>query len=244
VSGLLCPKEAEFTASYELQQPGGGMVVPAQRVARQTKLCKSAPAQGGNPEKLTCAGGEGYSGEIRGELAAGWAADFTVVGDATKKVTCNEAKWAGKFAENGAPAAVEGGIRTFTMKSNGGASCTSTLTGNPAVTVTMLNLPYSQSTVTNNGVEAPQGILGITGQNANNPVRVQLAFNAENCEYRRQSFVGSVLHGNPTTVLFEGRWGKQQGGGGCPANLQYEALLKFLRPVVGEPDKNVFVANE
>jgi hypothetical protein len=242
VSGFLCPKKAQFSATYVLQQPGGGRVNPAQGVARTTKLCTVAPGTQGNPQKLVC-GGAGYAGEIRGELVAGWSGVFYVLSDTTKHITCNEVKWSGKFAENGAPAAVDGGIRDLTLKSNGVATCTSNLAGNPAVTVTMRNLTYDPSAIIYEGVEPPQGRLAIAGRNGN-PVEVQLAFNAETCTYERKSFTGLVYNTNPSAVFLYGRWHKQLGGGGCPADLSFETELKFLRPLAGQPDQNVFVANE
>lgn len=242
--------KGEFT--LELSGEGKGQEWQGNANPPPTKLCKVAPTENAVTHRLKCPAGppaEGYSGEIRGELLSG-IGSLESIGEPGTEITCNDVKYAGKFEENGTPAAALGGINNLTYTAVGGGACPSTLAGNPAVTVTFLNLPYSKSGINYSRLGNPQGILVFRPQAANKPVRLKLAFGAVTCEYKRfLIFVGSAFNGvgaNPSSLLLSGIWKRAVGGAACPAELKDIALLTLKRPnpMVGQPDLSAYVASE
>jgi len=245
-TGLFYGKEpASFTGELSTKLTGAHAGEEWQRVP-PTKLCKSKPNTNVTTQRLKCTAGDGYAGEIKGELPSGVG---TLDAGGGEEITCNEVKYDGKFKENGTPAAVAGGINHLTYEDGGGA-CPSTLAGNPAVAVSFLNLPYSKSTLLYRGIGNPQGGLTFKPQPGNNPMRLKLVFGAPavTCEYKYQGvFGGAVLNGtggNSSSLLLATTWQRDVGGAACPMQLNSSALLTLKRPNPGNPDEIAYVAAE
>jgi hypothetical protein len=247
VSGSKCPEKAgTISAAWVLQQPGGGNAQMAQRGAATTVLCPVNPPLDPATRRLKCpVPALPYSGEVRGSLVGGFKATFKVVGDPTKVVTCAEASFAGKFDSDGKYAS-PGGITDLKFTGAGGGQCTSTLTGaNPPVTVSVLNLPYSQSVISYARTSGPQGYIGFEGAAAA-PVRLLLNYAGLICVYGPVSFDGAISNALASTVRLSGVWGAIDPGGTCvpgPSAIILNAELKFSL-ISGGAEASAYVAAE
>lgn len=144
-----------------------------------------------------------------------------------------------------------GGINSLTYQSAGGACSSTLLAGEPPVTVTYLNLPYSKSEIFYWKLGNPQGVLAFKPSEAAKPFGLKLVFAGKECEYSRVGdFIGAILNGvgpNPSLLGLSGVWLRIRGeAAACPQRLQETASLTFKRPnpIEGQPDLNAYVAAE
>jgi hypothetical protein len=250
VSGSKCPEKAgSLSATFTLQQPGGGNAQMARRGGATTLLCTANPVLNPATRRLRCPipPGLGYAGEIRGSLVPTTAATIKVFGFPTKFVTCNEAKLVGKFEENGS-SAVPGGVTELKLTAVGGGQCTSTLTGaNPPVTVSMLNLPYSKSMISYERTTGPQATLGFAGASGGQ-AGLLINYAGLVCRYHPFSFDAAITNASgasETLMTISGIWDHDQlNDPACPLSLISDALMLLKRPGAGGTEVNLFVAGE
>lgn len=238
-SGSLCPKEAAaLTAAYELTAPSTPAFVSAVGLL-PTKMCKMLPKVNEMTNRLQCAAGQGYSGEIRTSGTS--STEFKDIATPTEIITCGETEIAGKFEEDGS-GTPGNGITNISYKSEGGP-CTSTLAGNPEVAVTMLNLPYSSSAIGYSSHEPAHGSLGIGGQ-VGSQTKLRIEHGMTTCDYTRYRFDGRVTNiVFSLSVRISGTWGT--GDAGCPATLEQTTIVTLTRPnPSGGADLDVYVASE
>jgi hypothetical protein len=245
VSGSKCPEKAgTLSAAWALQQPGGGNAQMAQRGGATTSLCDVFPEENPATRRLKCPNMHSYAGEIRGSLVTGASATFTDP-VTSKAATCTEAKMVGKFDSDGKYAS-PGGITDLKFTGAGGGQCTSTLTGaNPPVTVSVLNLPYSQSVISYARTSGPQGYIGFEGAAAA-PVRLLLNYAGLICVYGPLSFDGAISNALASAVRLSGVWGAIDPGGTCvpgPSTIVLNAELKFSL-ISGGAEASAYVAAE
>lgn len=235
----LNPK-ATFSATYAMAKPLSGDLFVAKEVAQGTKLCKVNPPVVGGVRQ--CPAGEGYAGPaIEVNLPAATSAKFLT---GMEEVNCNEMKLTGNFQENGAFAALNGGIQTFTYKTNNG-NCTSTLAGNPAVTVTMINLAYNESEIAYFQRENPQAQLGFQGSNG--VVKLRMVIGAVTCNYRRDALSAQISNGagagGKTAIEISATWELEVQPGGCPMALVQIPINNLAKFEQGG-GANLYVAKE
>lgn len=234
----ISPK-ATFSATYEMAKPLSGELFVAKEVAQGTKLCKANPPVVGGVRQ--CPAGEGYAGAIEVNLPATASAKFVT---GMQEVSCNEMKMTGNFQENGTFAALNGGIQTFTYKTNNG-NCTSTLAGNPAVTVTMINVAYNESEIAYFQRENPQAQLGFQGSNG--VVKLRMVIGAVTCNYRRDALSAQISNGagagGKTTIEISANWELEAQPGGCPA-LFVQVPITNLAKFEQGGGASLFVAKE
>lgn len=248
VSGSKCPEKAgTLSATYVLQQPGGGNAQMAQRGGATTLLCTIQPPVDPLTRRLKCPipPAQSYSGEIRSNLYMGTSATFTDP-VTSKAAICSEAKMVGKFEEDGKYAS-PGGVTELKYTGTGGGQCTSNLTGaNPPVTVTVLNLPYSQSVISYARITGPHAYLGFAGAPGAPPMLL-LNYAGLVCIYGAVSFDGAITNVLWTTISVNGVWAKRDPGGLCatgPDLLTAQATFRFKLVQGGGAEANLYVAGE
>lgn len=229
-SGTTCPKETKWTAEYTQKKPDPMM---AGKVA--TVLCRKAPDANG-----VCPKGEGYTGKVYGELAAGVGSfeDFTPTG---KKISCEEVSLIAEYMN---PDPI--GELTVEYKNKGPAPCSSNFPksaktkANPPVTVTLETQPFMKSFFMYKPVGATQGTLSF-GPGVKEFIMVVEA--TVTCKYGRTQFTNStaaISNGagtNPTLAVFNGSWtlsSENPAASVCPLRLVESYTLALTRQAFPE----------
>lgn len=238
--GLLCPTSATWTATYTLSEPAPLFVTAQQKVA-PTALCQSAPENIGGV--LKCKKGDGYKGEVTGTA---WNSPVKLeaqnnTGAHYADIECTTAGLVGKFENTGFSVATEG-ITSLTLDNGPKTPCTSTLKGNPNVTVTWKNFNWDESHFSYRQATEPQGRL-FFAKNKGDP-RLELTFGAEQCEYGKrdktiEGFVWNPEKGTGMTVLMSTQWATIKATAQCPFVLVSGMFLELKRP-----GGDVFLAKE
>lgn len=248
-SGTMCPEKTTLTVTYALQNPSEGIVFVAQQRGITQKLCSEIPPEDATTHKLKCKTGQGYSGELKGELASG-VTEFQSPTEPTKKVTCNETTYVGKFKEDGG-ATNPGGITglAFSSKVGGipGKPCSSSFAGSPEVKIVVEGLPYDQASVVYQLLSNPQGMLFFWPQNGV-PLKIKFEVNttpAQVCKYEQRGIVtGEWLNGagmNPSLLNpLVGSLRYTSGGAICPVDMKLTASMT----VRGQGNSLVYIAGE
>jgi ABC-type phosphate transport system substrate-binding protein len=201
--------------------------------AKGTVLCRIAPEE--KEGTLTCPEGKGYSGEVSGVLKPETLATFESTAGPEGTISCNEAAFAGQFAEDGTSGA-EGGVTALKFV----GPCTSTLAGEPKVTLQMDNAPYDASRFVYLTAIAPQGSFVLAKSKGVQP-RLLLFGEEIKCFYQPTFLGGQVVNGSPTTLMIGATWKILEGLEVCPVSLRQASELD-LRQKGGEA--SVYVAGE
>ncbi len=236
-----------FTATYTLNAPSSGYVFVAQAQVAGTLLCSEPPET--VMGKLKCPTGKSYSGEIKGELAAG-NAEFKSMAEPAKGVSCNQTTYEGQFESDGTKAAVNGGINKLAFSSIVGGipnkPCSGSFEAANPVKVTVEGLSYRDAKFFYQSVFNPQGGFEVRAN------MVDIKFEIENgmnplptCKYTAPRLWGYVVNGagmNPSQMTLIGsRLVKVAGGAGvCPPDLQLTAQVT----VKGVGGGNVYIARD
>lgn len=218
-----CPVEATWTATYDVTAPKPVHVASGVAGAR---LCKSIPENVGGT--LKCKAGQGFSGAVSGKLEAGKQATFTSTKGKSGTVSCSEAPLSGAFSEK----AVATEPLSITFKSGG--DCTSTLSGNPTVTVEMLPQPYDAAGFEYSGPTTPQSVLWFTRAAGGPEPTLKFTSGVEECFYELTGTSLPVANGvgeGPTTALVGLTWQLAVGDAFCPEAIAQVVPLELTTKV-------------
>jgi hypothetical protein len=222
VSGT-CPEEVTWTATYSVTTPKPVYVAKAVAGA---KLCKTVPEKSGGT--LKCPAGQGFSGAVSGKLEAGKQATFTSTKGKSGTVSCSEAPLSGAFSEK----AVATEPLSITFKSGG--DCTSTLSGNPTVTVEMLPQPFDAAGFEYVGQTAPESALWFTRAAGGPEPTLKFTSGVEECFYEITTSSLPVTNGvgaGATKALIAMTWSLSVGDAICPEAIAQLVPLELTTKV-------------
>lgn len=223
VSGLLCSETATGTATYSVQKPK-----PIDLSKFTTKLCKKAPEN----NETTCPVGEGFSGDVKGALFVN--VTITSTGTPTGTVTCTESPLSGNFNNDGT-----GEISSLKFTGNMKGECTSILTGNPKVAVSMANLPAKKTAFTYFGLG--KGLLTMEADK-NLELNLLIAGEKDPCVYKLTA--AELIAANPGAfmTLKTDPWveAKTKGPATCPPGIE----VKTTWSIESADGKNIWMAEK
>jgi ABC-type phosphate transport system substrate-binding protein len=199
---------------------------PPEEEGGPTVLCKSEPTL--KEGVLDCPAGEGFSGEVTGEVKPETVTTFESVSGPEATVICTQGLFRGEFNEDGT--GIFGGVSGFSYGVE--KRCTSTFPGEPLTIATFANPAYYASKFVYTGPSAPQGFFQLARQDEAPPLlKFLLGGEASTCIYAPGALNNTVTNGSPTEMLMLGKWKllEDSAEGACPTALASSSNLSMTR---------------